>query len=157
MVHKEAHSEKLKILLVTVSTSRTEETDVSGEALKGKLVKDHHSVDKLVCKDDEEEIVDAYISNKDYDVFIYIGGTGPSSKDVTVQSLRKISEKEMVGFGELFRSESHTRFAYLSNATLFIKDRKQIYCVPGSPDATELVHSIISSLMSHLYHELTKE
>jgi molybdenum cofactor biosynthesis protein B len=157
MVHREGTNKKLKILIVTVSTSRTVDTDTSGENLKKEFIKDSHRVDKLVCKDDEEQIVNAYYSNRDHDVFIFVGGTGPSSKDVTVQALRKISEKEMVGFGELFRSESHERFAYLSNSTLFIKDSKQLYCIPGSPDATVLAHSIVDSIMGHLYHELTKE
>ncbi len=147
----------MKILIVTVSSSRTEETDSSGENLRVAFANEGHEVDKVVCKDDEGQIIEMYSSNRDRDVFIYVGGTGPSRKDVTVQSLRNISEKEMVGFGELLRSESRERFAYLSNSTLFIKDKKQIYCVPGSPDASTLVHSIITSLMGHVYHELQKE
>ncbi|MCL5408289.1 MAG: molybdopterin-binding protein [Candidatus Thermoplasmatota archaeon] len=157
MVHKEGFDKKLKILILTVSTSRTEETDSSGESLKREFIKDSHTVSKLICKDDEEQIVNAYYSNRDNDVFIYVGGTGPSSKDVTVQSLRKISEKEMIGFGELFRSESHERLAYLSNSSLFIKDKKQLFCVPGSPDATKTAYSTISFMMGHIYHELHKE
>jgi molybdenum cofactor biosynthesis protein B len=157
MVHKEESERKFRILIITVSTSRTEATDTSGENLKNEFLKDSHSVNRIVCKDDEEEIQNAFYSNQEHDIFIYVGGTGPSKKDMTVQSIRMISEKEMVGFGELFRSESHERFAYLSNSSLFIKDGKQIYCVPGSPDATKVAHSTISSIMGHVHHELNKE
>ena len=157
MVHKDESDQRFRILIVIVSTSRTNDTDTSGEALKRALLKDSHIVNKIACRDDEEEIIDAFESNRDYEVFIFVGGTGPSSKDVTVQSLRKISEREMIGFGEMFRSESHERLAYLSNSTLFVRNRKQIYCIPGSPDATRIAHSIIGSIMGHLHHELNKE
>ena len=157
MVHGEGPERKLKIIIVTVSTSRTDETDVSGDNLRQDFAKNSNSVERIVCKDDEEQIVNAFYSNLDNDVFIYVGGTGPSRRDVTVHSLSKIAEREMVGFGELFRSESHDRFAYLSNSTLFIKNRKQLYCIPGSPDATRVAFSIINSVMGHLYEELYKE
>ena len=157
MVHKQEPERKFKILIVTVSTSRTEKTDLSGESLKQEFIRDSHSVDKMLCKDDEKQIANAFFSNQDHDIFIYVGGTGPSRKDVTVESVRRISEKEMTGFGELFRSESHERLAYLSNSALFIKDKKQLFCVPGSPDATKTAYSTISLMMGHIYHELHKE
>jgi molybdopterin biosynthesis enzyme MoaB len=50
-----------------------------------------------------------------------VGGTGPSRLDVTVESLRKVSRKEISGFGELFRQKSNNQMAYLSNATLLLK------------------------------------
>ena len=157
MVHKEALNRKFSILIITVSTSRTKETDTSGENLKVAFLERPNSVDKIVCRDNEEQILNAFYSNQDHDIFIFVGGTGPSKWDMTVQSIRKIAEKEMIGFGELFRAESKEKFAYLSNTTLFIKGRKQLYCVPGSPDATEVAFSVISSMMGHLYEELYKE
>lgn len=157
MVHREESNKKFKILIVTVSTSRTEKTDTSGNSLRLLFLNDSHEVDRVVCSDDEEQILDSFYSHANYDIFVFVGGTGPSRRDVTIESIRSISEKEMVGFGELFRSESHERFAYLSNASLFIKDGKQIYCVPGSPDATVLAFSTISSIMGHVDHEIHKE
>jgi molybdenum cofactor biosynthesis protein B len=157
MVHKDTSEPKLNILIITVSTSRNEKTDVSGENLRTEFIKDSHIVDKVMCGDDEMEILDAFFSHPEKDVFIFVGGTGPSRRDVTVETLRKISTKEMVGFGELFRFESKEKFAFLSNATLFLNGRKQIYCLPGSPDATRVIHSTISSVMGHIYHELKKE
>lgn len=157
MVHREENGKELKILIVTVSTTRTKETDISGERLKEEFIKDSHSVHRILCKDDEEQILSAFFSNPGYDVFIFVGGTGPSRMDVTVESLRKVSEKEMAGFGQLFRSESKERFAYLSNSALFIRGKRQIYCVPGSPDATMIAYSTISSMMGHIHHEVNKE
>ncbi len=110
-----------------------------------------------MCKDDEIQIRGTFESNPEHDVFIFVGGTGPSRRDVTVQTLRKMADKEMDGFGELFRRESNEIFAYLSNATLLISGRRQIYCIPGSPDATNIAFSIISRIMGHVHHELHKE
>ncbi|MGC8561873.1 MAG: MogA/MoaB family molybdenum cofactor biosynthesis protein [Thermoplasmata archaeon] len=157
MVHKTEPDRKFNILIAVVSTSRTLKSDVSGDALKEAFLARNHSVEKVICKDDEVEIRETFESNPDHDIFIFVGGTGPSRKDVTVQSLRKIADKEMVGFGELFRKESNEIFAYLSNSTLLIKDRKQVYCIPGSPDATSIAFSLINSIMGHIYHELNKE
>lgn len=157
MVHKAEQEKKFSILIVVVSTSRTAESDTSGDSLLNAFRERGHTVEKVICKDDEAQIRATFESNPGNDIFIFVGGTGPSRKDVTPQSLRKISDKEMVGFGELFRKESDETFAYLSNSTLFIKDRKQMYCIPGSPDATAIAFSLITSIMGHIYHELNKE
>ena len=157
MVHKEEQDRKLNILIVVVSTSRTAESDTSGDALLKAFRGRGHSVRKVICSDDEAQIREAFESNPGNEIFIFVGGTGPSRKDVTVQSLRKIANKEMIGFGEMFRKESGQVLAYLSNSTLLIKDRMQIYCIPGSPDATSTSFTLINSIMGHVYHELNKE
>ena len=157
MVHKEEQERKFNILIVVVSTSRTEESDTSGDALSKAFRGRGHTVRKVICRDEEAQIRRAFESNPGNEIFIFVGGTGPSRKDVTVQSLRKIANKEMTGFGEMFRKESGQVFAYLSNSTLLIKDKMQIYCITGSPDATSLSFALINSIMGHVYHELNKE
>lgn len=157
MVHRDDKRYKLRILVVTVSTSRTLETDISGRSLKEKFARHKYEVSRMICKDDEDEILNSYFSNKDYDVYVFVGGTGPGRLDVTTESLKRIAQKEITGFGELFRLKSSDQLAFISNASLFTRGMKQIYCIPGSPDATELAFSIISSLMNHLHHELVKE
>lgn len=157
MVHEKNQKYKLRILVNTVSTSRTLETDETGKLLQNLFQDNQHDVSRVICKDDENEIKLSLRSNSNYNVYIFVGGTGPSRRDVTVETIRKISGKEIIGFGELFRSKSNDMFAYISNASLFINGKKQIYCIPGSPEAVTVSFPIISSFMNHLHHELIKE
>ncbi|MEM0141260.1 MAG: MogA/MoaB family molybdenum cofactor biosynthesis protein [Thermoplasmatales archaeon] len=157
MVHKSNVKYNLAICVVTVSTSRTVETDVSGLAMEQKLRIDGYEVNRTVCKDDEQMILDSLVDCKKYDVIIYVGGTGPSRRDVTYLTLSKVADKEIRGFGELFRSRSGLPLSYLSNASLFIRGTQQIYCIPGSTDATDIALEIMKGIMNHVYEELHKE
>jgi molybdenum cofactor biosynthesis protein B len=157
MVHNDSKRYKLRVLIVTVSTSRTLDSDVSGVSIEKRFRNEGIATERTICRDDEDAIIGTLLSRNDFDVYVFVGGTGPSRLDVTVESLRKVSRKEISGFGELFRQKSNNQMAYLSNATLLLKGEKQIYCIPGSPDATEVAYPIISSFINHLYTELTKE
>ncbi len=157
MVHKNDARYPLKILIVTVSATRTSRTDTSGDNIKRLFEDAGYKTEKVIVRDDETEILRSYFCNIDFDVYVFVGGTGASKFDLTVESLRKIATKKMEGFGELFRSKSSEDFAYMSDASLFTRGRQQLYCVPGSPDAIGIAFSTISSLMNHIHHELTKE
>lgn len=157
MVHKDDERYKLKILVITVSSTRNSKNDKSGKKLKEMFQEAGYAVKKVICKDDETEILQTYFCNISNDIFVFVGGTGPSRMDVTVDSIRRIASKEIVGFGELFRSESKERFAYLSGVSLFTRGQHQLYCVPGSPDAVQTALSTISSMINHVHHELIKE
>lgn len=156
--HFSEDSADLSFLLITVSTTRSPDTDTTGEAaqriLDGKNLKNK----RMVVKDDEREILLALLENLDgYDCFVYMGGTGLSRYDITVQSVRKIAEKEVTGFGELFRSRSGNKFAYLSGASMFSYRGKLIFCLPGSPDAQETGFQVISELVFHAHHEANRK
>ncbi|MEL9914445.1 MAG: MogA/MoaB family molybdenum cofactor biosynthesis protein [Thermoplasmatales archaeon] len=157
MVHKSDKKYKLKICVVTVSTTRTLETDVSGRNLENKFIEEGYSVTRTICSDDEIMILDRLVYCKDSDIIVYVGGTGPSKKDLTYHTLSEIADKEIIGFGELFRSRSKVPLSYLSNASLFLRGTQQIYCIPGSPDATDLAFEIMREIIDHVYEELHKE
>lgn len=157
MAHKSEVRYPLKIGVVVVSTTRTLESDTSGLSLIGKVKEDGYDVTRTLCRDNEDEILETLLGFKDRDAIIFVGGTGPSRKDLTYLTLEKVGEKEIRGFGEAFRSRSGILMAYLSNASLFIRGRQQIYCIPGSPEAVETAWQIIRTFLNHVYEELHKE
>jgi molybdenum cofactor biosynthesis protein B len=82
----------------------------------------------------------------DADVIITSGGTGLASKDVTIESVTPLFDKEIPGFGELFRFKSIGQIGssvILSRAAAGLLKGKVIFCVPGSPNAVELALSEI--------------
>ncbi len=155
--HGERHY-NLRFIVVTVSSTRTKETDVSGKSMVNMLSKDYKNICFDIVKDDEIEILSSLFKNiNDYDVFIFIGGTGISSKDTTSLSIRKIADREVIGFGELFRNRSGGVFPYISDASLFIYKKRIIFTLPGSEDAQPVAYEIIKNIIDHLYYELNKE
>lgn len=132
----------LQIAVVTVSDTRTEETDTSGQYLKEALESEGHLLNrKHICKDDVEELralVKSLIEDVDIHAVLVTGGTGFTKRDNTVVSLSPLLESSIDGFGELFRYLSYKEigsstiqsraFAGLSNNTV-------VFCMPGSPGA----------------------
>ncbi|MEM3647182.1 MAG: molybdopterin-binding protein, partial [Thermofilum sp.] len=94
------------------------------------------------------------VYREDIDVIIFSGGTGPAPSDITVLTLRSAFEKELEGFGDVFRLLSFfdvTSSAFLSSATAGILKGKVIFCVPGSPKAVEkALQSLIIPEAGHL-------
>ncbi len=154
-IHHEEHEYNLRYRIITVSSTRTLNTDISGDKMESYI---GNNCSRSLVRDDEKEILSEFFLNYgDSDVFIYIGGTGVSRLDRTSLALRKIADKEMPGFGELFRQKSGGVFPYLSDSSLFIYREKIIFTLPGSADAQEVAYSIIKEIVPHLYHEITKE
>ncbi len=94
------------------------------------------------------------------DIIVVTGGTGPSRRDVSLDTVKVIAEKEMVGFGELFRYltyiEEGTK-TWLSRASAFIVRGRLVIVVPGSPTASRLaLEKIIFPEMNHIVKELSK-
>ncbi|MCL4328965.1 MAG: molybdopterin-binding protein [Candidatus Thermoplasmatota archaeon] len=146
-------------LVVTVSTSRTPDSDVSGSLMEDKMRQISGSTSRMLIRDSSEEIVKA-LEGATSDVIVFVGGTGPSRMDLTAVTLRSQCEKEIPGFGELFRRRSEDSVglkAYLSDASMFIYDRKIIFAVPGSRGAQEMASEIISGILWHLLGEARKE
>ncbi|AAT43645.1 MogA/MoaB family molybdenum cofactor biosynthesis protein [Picrophilus oshimae] len=155
------HGEKhynLKFMVTTVSSTRTMENDRSGKSMMNMLLNDYKSVDYGIVHDDEIEILSLLFKNiNDHDVFIFIGGTGVSRRDITSASIRKIADREVKGFGELFRIKSGGIFPYISDASLFIYRKRIIFTLPGSENAQPLAYEIIKNIIDHLYYEINKE
>ncbi|MCD6155208.1 MAG: MogA/MoaB family molybdenum cofactor biosynthesis protein [Candidatus Verstraetearchaeota archaeon] len=163
--HKEKALKNIRIHIAVVSTSRYRRMieggrveDVSGE-LAVKLA-DRYGLKvsgKTIIPDDIETITKTVMERlKENDVIILVGGTGVSTSDVTVEAVREIFEKELEGFGELFRFLSYREIgcsAIISRATAGIIGGKLVACIPGSPDAVKLAAKLLYPELGHiLYH-----
>jgi molybdenum cofactor biosynthesis protein B len=132
----------VNIAVLTVSDTRTEADDKSGRTLAELIVRDGHRVAaRAVVRDDIAAIVarlKAWIADGAIDVVISTGGTGVTGRDVTPEAVRSVCEKEIEGFGELFRyiSLKHIGTSTIqSRATAGVAGSTFIFCLPGSPDA----------------------
>lgn len=158
--------EKSEILcgVVTVSSSRTEDTDESGQRLVELLRADGHEVvEKDIIPDDTSEVEDrirAAVSSG-VRVLVLTGGTGLSSSDQTVDVLAELEDRELPGFGEKFRSLSFEDIgprAILSRARASLAGDTLIFGLPGSTEAVELaMKELILPTIGHALYEIDKE
>ncbi len=155
----------VRCAVVTVSDSRTVETDESGALMKRLVEGAGHTVaDYALFKNDEvvvREHVRALIARADVDAVLLTGGTGLGSRDRTVEAVRPLMEKELPGFGELFRvvsfQEQVGTAAILSRAVAGGVNGKLIVSMPGSKAAVELALTrILLPELRHALRELSR-
>ena len=130
------------IAVLTVSDTRTLEDDKSGQTLVDRLVADGHRLaGRAIVKDDVRAIraaVRKFVADKNIDVVITTGGTGLTGRDVTVEAMRPLFDKEIEGFGVVFHMISFQKIktsTMQSRATAGIVKGKYVFCLPGSPGA----------------------
>ncbi|QRF75893.1 Molybdopterin adenylyltransferase [Thermoplasmatales archaeon] len=159
MHHPTDNKYNLRFLVITVSDKRTEETDESGKIMRN-LIKDAgRIVSGYIIPNSSERIIRVVEEEiNTADVFIFIGGTGLGKKDYTSRTLRKISEKEVPGFGEIFRSRSASGeiHSVLSDSSMFVIRGKIVFSIPGSGDAQRIAFDIINDIVDHAYHEIMR-
>ena len=132
-------SMQVNIALLTVTDTRSVDTDKSGAILVKKIVEQNHKlVDRKICKDEKEEIkkiILDWTKNTNIDVIITTGGTGLTGRDITPEALDEIADKKITGFGELFRQLSYNTVGtstLQSRACAILKNGKYIFALPGS-------------------------
>ena len=132
----------VNIAVLTVSDSRTLENDKSGDYLVNSILKDGHVCDfrKIVIDDVNEilTILNSWLDNVSIDVIIITGGTGITGRDVTPEAIKKVKEKDIPGFGEIFRYLSYKKIgtsSIQSRASACIAKKTFIFSLPGSPSA----------------------
>ena len=132
----------VRIAILTVSDTRTEETDRSGATLVEKLTKAGHKLaGKIIVKDERDAIVGQlrqWIADDGIDVVIATGGTGVTGRDVTPEAFHEVFEKEIPGFGELFRMVSFAKIGtstIQSRATAGVANGTYLFALPGSTGA----------------------
>lgn len=132
----------IRIAILTVSDSRTEADDTSGDALVERLTSAGHKlVEKLILPDDKYIIraaVSRWIADKDVDVVISTGGTGLTGRDITPEAVQPLFDKEIEGVGELFRWVSYQEIGTSTIASRCIGGLANgtfIFCLPGSTGA----------------------
>jgi len=132
----------VRIAVLTVSDTRTLADDRSGDTLVDRLtVAGHVLADRLIVTDDRSAIVarlHAWIDDPQVDVILTTGGTGVTGRDVTPEALTQVQDKEIPGFGELFRWLSYQSIGtstIQSRATACVARGTYIFALPGSTGA----------------------
>ncbi len=162
---RQAEEEKGSIAfsVVTVSDTRTPETDRSGQAIRQMAeAGGHRVIATRIVRDEPEEVAEALeeFSAGGAQVIIFNGGTGVSKRDRTYDVLSRSLEKELPGFGEIFRMLSYTEVgaaAMLSRATAGTYRGCVVISVPGSTNAVRLaMEKLILPEIQHLAWEITR-
>lgn len=132
----------VRIAVLTVSDSRTAATDTSGDTLAGLIEGAGHIIAaRHLERDDKEVIVSrlhSWIDDPEIDCIITTGGTGVTGRDVTPEALAQVQDKEIPGFGELFRWISYQKIGtstIQSRATACVARGTYIFALPGSTGA----------------------
>ncbi len=165
-LHKENAPGSYKCAILTISTSRYEKygkidrpergEDASGKLIWGMVqVQGSKIVHYELIPDNTEIIREAFkrCLYSEADVVISTGGTGLSPSDVTIEAVAPYIEKEMPGFGELFRFKSIEQVGnavMLTRAIAGVARQKVIFCLPGSPNAVRLALELVLPEMGHI-------
>ncbi|MFQ6083374.1 MAG: cyclic pyranopterin monophosphate synthase MoaC [Candidatus Aminicenantia bacterium] len=143
--HKSKAPQRVKVAVLTLSTTRTLDNDKTGDLIEQILEANHHQVliRKVVPEEKEKiiEVLEDILENKNIQAIITNGGTGLSKEDITVETIKSRFEKEITGFNSLFISLGHEQIgsaAMLSRACAGLIKEKVIFCLPGSARACQL-------------------
>jgi len=162
--HKARAPRSVGCYVLTVSDTRTPDTDTSGRAIRELLEEHGHPVAGADIIRDEPAMVTARITSALRDdrvqAIITTGGTGITSRDGTFEAVDRLLEKRLDGFGELFRMLSYEAIgpaAMMSRATAGTVGRKAIFVLPGSEDAVRLAMTrLIVPELPHVLQQLGK-
>ncbi|MDM8101329.1 MULTISPECIES: MogA/MoaB family molybdenum cofactor biosynthesis protein [Oceanobacillus] len=164
--HRKHAAKHISCAVITVSDTRTKETDKSGKKIIDLLTNHEHQVNFYeIISDDEDHIrktVETTVFSGEIEAVIVNGGTGISHRDVTIESIEPLFEKQLPGFGELFR---HLSFQYdigtasiLSRAICGVRNHCVIFSIPGSTGAVTLaMEKIILPEVGHMVREIHKD
>jgi molybdenum cofactor biosynthesis protein B len=162
--HRSYSPASVSCFVLTVSDSRTLETDTSGRAIAALLEAGGHRVTgRQVVKDEPADvagIVRGVLESGDTQVVITTGGTGIAKRDSTYEALVALFEKELDGFGELFRMLSFQQIgpaAMLSRATAGVISGRAVFLLPGSEHAVRLAtERLILPELGHIVGQLER-
>lgn len=151
--------------VITVSDTRTPETDKSGQRIQQLLVESGHRVEAYTILKDEPAEIQSHLQvlsqRADLDALIINGGTGIAPRDTTYDAIESLLEKTLPGFGELFRMLSYQEIgsrAIASRAIAGVFSRKLVFSLPGSTNAVTLaMEKLILPELRHLVSQLRKE
>jgi molybdenum cofactor biosynthesis protein B len=150
--------DSLGFAVLTVTTSRSVEEDPSGDRIADLVEGDGHEViaRKAVADnyDDIQGTVDGFVSRENVDAVVTTGGTGVTPDDVTPEAVRPLLDKELPGFGELFRRLSYEEIGTMvvgTRAVGGVSESTPVFCLPGSESAVRLgVEEIVLPEIGHL-------
>ena len=150
--------------VITVSDTRSQETDKSGQIIQKLLTDSNHQIVAYSIVKDEPIAIKVQIINlatdPQLDVLIFNGGTGIAPRDTTYDAISSLLEKTLPGFGELFRFLSYQDIgsrAIASRATAGVYKSKLIFSLPGSANAVKLAMAeLILPELTHLVEQLKR-
>jgi molybdenum cofactor biosynthesis protein B len=162
--HREASPDRLNVAVLTISDTRTPETDTGGSAIVELMQGAGHNVSRReIVRDDApriEVVLQELLAEAGVDAVITTGGTGISARDTTYEVANRLIDKKLDGFGELFRMLSYEEIgaaAMLSRAVAGAAGVKFLACLPGSTNAVRLaMERLLVPEMPHVVFELRK-
>ncbi|WP_256760752.1 molybdenum cofactor biosynthesis protein B [Cohnella sp. WQ 127256] len=164
--HRREAPKSVSCAIITVSDTRTPETDKSGQLIRQLLEECNHSVAEYAIVEDDYECIGKLLreaaENPRVEVVLLNGGTGIAGRDTTFEAVRDQLHKEMPGFGEIFRYLSFTEdigsAAILSRAIAGTIGTTAIFSMPGSTGAVKLAMTrLIVPEIGHVMRELYKD
>ncbi len=162
--HRKASPERVRVAVLTISDTRTPETDTGGNVIVDSMQKaGHEIVHREIVKDDApriKKILEEFLADAAVDAVITTGGTGISARDATYEVVAQMLDKKLDGFGELFRMLSYEEVgaaAILSRAIAGAAGLKFVACLPGSTNAVRLaMEKLLVPEIPHIVFELRK-
>ncbi|MDQ1144753.1 molybdenum cofactor biosynthesis protein B [Bacillus sp. SORGH_AS 510] len=164
--HKREAPKRINCKVITVSDTRNKDTDKSGKFMIELLEQSGHIItDYVIVKDEKLSIQDEILEGcgrEDIDAILINGGTGIAKRDVTIETVKNLLDKEIVGFGELFRMLSYQEdigsAAILSRAIAGVVNDKAVFSTPGSTGAVKLaMNKLILPELGHVVREIQKD
>jgi len=148
----------VKASVITVSSSRTEKTDMSGKIIHEAFANAKMECSEPIVVTDDEILIRQAVEKAllNANCIVVNGGTGITHDDCTIEAVSPLFEKTLDGFGELFRMKSIEQVGtavILSRATAGVVKGKAIFCIPGSPKAVKLATEEI--IVPEIVHILT--
>ena len=153
--HEKLSTDKIMGGVITLSDSITDvNDDISGKILADAIETKYTLASRKLIPDDENDLTQAIEEMlEDVDFIITTGGTGLNERDITVETVEKLFDKKMEGFGELYRQESYKEIglsSILSRATAGVYKKALIFSLPGSPNAVKTGLRIIIDELPHI-------
>jgi molybdopterin adenylyltransferase len=162
--HKARAPRSVRCFVVTISDTRTEDTDASGRAIVELLTAAGHTIAGRAIVKDEASLIrgmlERQLGNADVQAIITTGGTGISSRDTTYEVVDALLQKRLDGFGELFRVLSYEQIgsaAIMSRACAGLAGGRILVALPGSEAAVRLaVERLLIPELGHLVEQAAK-
>ncbi|ADH99677.1 MogA/MoaB family molybdenum cofactor biosynthesis protein [Salisediminibacterium selenitireducens] len=164
--HKKEAPERVVCMILTVSDTRTKETDKSGHLMKTKLEDAGHAVYRHEIVKDDYSGIQKWVrfadQHDEIEALLINGGTGITFRDTTYEAVSDMLDKELPGFGELFRYLSFEKdigpAAMLSRATAGVRGQTAVFSTPGSSGAVKLaMDQLIIPELAHMMREIYKD
>lgn len=164
--HREiAGHQPVTVAIVTVSDSRTPETDTNRQYIEARMKELGHVVAAYrLIKDEPDQVaaaLDEFAALPDVRIILFNGGTGISPRDTTFDVISRMLEKTLPGFGEIFRMLSYQEVgaaAILSRATAGVYRKTMVFSMPGSPNAVQVaLEKLILPEINHFAWEIVRK